>query len=41
VSIGNFKDTVPAFLPEEFFVGQLEGWAVFENLVGGLQRRQH
>lgn len=39
MSIDDFKDTVPAFLPEEFFVGRLEGWAVFESLVGGLQRR--
>jgi Protein of unknown function (DUF3833) len=39
MAIEDFKDTVPAFLPEVFFVGRLEGWAVFENLVGGLQRR--
>jgi Protein of unknown function (DUF3833) len=39
MSIDDFKDTVPAFLPEVFFVGRLEGWAVFESLVGGLQRR--
>lgn len=37
--IEDFKDKVPAFLPEEFFVGGLEGWAVFESLMGGLQRR--
>jgi len=39
MSIDDFKHTVPAFLPEEFFVGRLEGWAVFESLVGGLQKR--
>ena len=38
MSIDDFKETVPAFLPEEFFVGRLEGWAVFESLIGGLQR---
>lgn len=35
----NFKGTVPAFLPEQFFIGRLEGWAVVESLVGGLQKR--
>jgi len=39
MSIDDFKGTVPAFLPEVFFVGHLEGWAVLESLVGGLQRR--
>jgi hypothetical protein len=39
MSIEDFNGTVPAFLPEVFFVGKLEGWAVFESLVGGLQRR--
>ena len=39
MAIADFEGTVPAFLPEQFFVGRLEGWAVVENLVGGLQRR--
>lgn len=39
MAIDDFADTKPAFIPEVFFVGRLEGWAVFENLVGGLQRR--
>ena len=30
---------MPAFLPEVFFIGRLEGWAVFESLTGGLQKR--
>ena len=39
MAIGDFSGTTPAFLPEVFFVGRLEGWAVFESLVGGLQKR--
>lgn len=39
MSIDVFTGTVPVFLPENFFVGRIEGWAVFENLIGGLQRR--
>ena len=39
MGIEDFKGTKPAFLPEEFFTGKLEGWAVFESLVGGLQKR--
>lgn len=39
MAIDDFKGTVPLFLPEVFFVGRLEGWAVLESLVGGLQRR--
>jgi hypothetical protein len=39
MSIDDFAGTKPTFIPEEFFVGHLEGWAVFENLLGGLQRR--
>lgn len=37
--IEDFNDTSPVFLPEEFFVGKLEGWAVVESLTGGLQKR--
>jgi hypothetical protein len=39
MGIEKFKGTGPAFLPEDFFSGHLEGWAVLESLVGGLQRR--
>jgi hypothetical protein len=39
MGIYDFNGTTPEFLPEEFFVGKLEGWAVFESLVGGLQKR--
>ena len=39
MGIDDFKFTTPEFLPEVFFSGKLEGWAVFESLVGGLQRR--
>ena len=39
MGIEDFKDTKPEFLPEECFVGTLEGWAVMESLIGGLQRR--
>jgi Protein of unknown function (DUF3833) len=39
MAIVDFKGTQPEFLPEEFFAGRLEGWAVLESLVGGLQKR--
>ncbi|MBR0825337.1 DUF3833 family protein [Bradyrhizobium manausense] len=39
MAIEDFKRTEPAFLPETFFVGRLEGWAVVESLIGGLQKR--
>jgi uncharacterized protein DUF3833 len=39
MAIDDFRDTRPAFIPEEFFLGDLEGWAVFESLTGGLLRR--
>ena len=39
MAIDDFKGTTSAFLPEEFFDGRLEGWAVLESLVGGLQKR--
>jgi hypothetical protein len=39
MAIEDFKGTTPEFLPEEFFVGKLDGWAVFESLIGGLQKR--
>ena len=33
------KTARPFFRPEEFFDGELEGWATLESPVGGLQRR--
>ncbi|MFC0242780.1 DUF3833 family protein [Rhodopseudomonas telluris] len=39
MSIDDFKNTSPEFLPEEFFNGRLEGWGVLESLIGGLQKR--
>lgn len=39
MSIDDFKNTSPEFLPEEFFNGPLEGWGVVESLIGGLQKR--
>jgi hypothetical protein len=39
MAIDDFRDMSPAFIPEEFFLGDLEGWTVFESLTGGLLRR--
>ena len=39
MAIDAFAGTRPLFLPEQFSVGQLEGWAVLESLVGGLLKR--
>src|SRR5262245_25879900 len=39
MSIDDFKGTKPLFLPERFFVGRLEGWAVVESPIGGLLQR--
>lgn len=39
MAIDDFKGTAPLLLPDEFFVGRLEGWAVVESLMGGLQKR--
>jgi uncharacterized protein DUF3833 len=39
MGIEAFRGMKPEFLPEEFFIGKLEGWAVLESLVGGLQKR--
>lgn len=36
MTIESFSATTPLFLPEKFFVGRLEGWAVLETLIGGL-----
>ncbi len=39
MSVDDFANTLPVFLPEVFFLGRLEGWAVFESVIGGLQKR--
>jgi hypothetical protein len=39
IALDDFKGIVPVFLPEVFFVGRLEGWAVLESLIGSLQKR--
>lgn len=39
MKIEDYSETVPVFRPEEFFDGQLEGWAILEGPLGGLQRR--
>lgn len=39
MAIDDFRQTTPLFLPERFFAGRLEGWAVLESLVGGLLKR--
>jgi hypothetical protein len=39
MDINDFTGTVPEFILEQFFVGKLDGWGIFENLVGGFQRR--
>lgn len=39
MAIDDFRETAPLFVPETFFVGRLEGWAVVESLVGGLLKR--
>ncbi len=38
-SIEDIKGTRPVFLPEQFFDGKIEVWAVVEGLLGGLQKR--
>ncbi len=39
MAIAAFEGTTPPFLPEKFFVGRLEGWAVIESPIGGLLKR--
>lgn len=39
MAIADFKVTTPLFLPERFFAGRLEGWAVLESPIGGLLKR--
>jgi hypothetical protein len=39
MGIDDFKGSKPEFLPEEFFSGHLEGWAVLESVMGSLQKR--
>jgi hypothetical protein len=38
-TIEQFANTTPVFLPERFFAGQVEGWVIVENLLGGLRSR--
>lgn len=39
MNIEDFEKTSPLFKPEQFFTGQLRGWAILEGPLGGLQRR--
>jgi hypothetical protein len=39
MDIENFTGKGPEFLPEEFLVGELEGWGVLESVTGSLQSR--
>ena len=39
MKIRDFEDRGPRFLPEEFLVGHIEGWAVLETVLGDLQKR--
>lgn len=39
MNIADFEGTRPEFRPEEFFVGRLEGWAILQGPLGGVQRR--
>jgi hypothetical protein len=39
MKIEDFAGTIPAFRPEAFFAGRLQGWGVLEGPTGGLQKR--
>lgn len=39
MQISDFESTTPVYRPEEFLVGQLEGWGILERLTGPLQNR--
>lgn len=39
MAIEDFAGTGPAMTPETYLTGRLEGWAVLEGPLGGLQRR--
>jgi len=39
MKIEDFEGTGPAFRPEDFFGGRLEGWGVMEGPTGSLQKR--
>lgn len=39
MKISDFRDTSPILRPEEMFAGELEGWAIIDGLLGGVQRR--
>jgi hypothetical protein len=39
MKIEDFAGKGPAFTPEAYFAGRLEGWGVMESPLGGLQKR--
>lgn len=39
MKITDFAGTTPAYRPEEFLAGELEGWRILERVTGGLQQR--
>ena len=39
MKIEDFKNTTPLFSLEEFFVGELEAWGIFEDRFGNLRRQ--
>ena len=39
MNIQEFQNRGPLFLPEEFLVGRLEGWAIVESALGNLRKR--
>ena len=39
MQISDFHGTSPAFLPELFLVGRLQGWGVLETVLGDLRKR--
>jgi hypothetical protein len=39
MKIEDFEGKGPAFTPEDYFAGRLEGWGVMESPLGGLQKR--
>lgn len=39
MKLSDFEGTTPLFIPEEFLIGSLTGWAILEGPMGGLQKR--
>ena len=39
MKIEDFKNTTPLFSLEEFFVGDIEAWGIFEDRFGNLKRQ--